>query len=194
MKHVEFINNKAEEIQHNIMVDKTGSFETHNVVFFLLAQRRHFKYFSDRANLIGKNWEGQNAVLQHSSKSENQVDKISHGEGEAVKISEPAVLEPIIHIEVLGKWKRSIDRLIRHLELKNPINDPVPRGLVGRIRRLSRHHCIQRYIAALMIAITEARNIAEHEHKTIIGPQAVAVKNSWEAVLNWARDEGLDVT
>lgn len=99
-----------------------------------------------------------------------------------------APLEPIVGMEELSEWRRCINRLVRQLEPECHSDEK----LLPRIRRLSWQKCIPRDIAALMVAITEARNMAEYEEKLPVGPQGKAVRNAWEAVRQWARSQGLD--
>jgi hypothetical protein len=44
-----------------------------------------------------------------------------------------------------------------------------------------------------MVVVVEARNMAEHKRRLPVGAEVEAVRNSWKAVLQWARDQGLDL-
>lgn len=95
--------------------------------------------------------------------------------------------EATVSVQELAEWRRCIIRMVEQLE-----PEPSPeKQLSTRIHRLSREGYIPRDIKALMLAITESRNLAEYESKLPSGSHSKALKNAWQAILQWAQNKGL---
>ncbi len=87
----------------------------------------------------------------------------------------------------LSKWRRQLLRLLDRLDGKATPNA----GPMARITRLKNQNVIPRETAALMIAVTEARNAAEYGGKRPTPTEGEAVRNAWAAILDWAKTRGI---
>jgi hypothetical protein len=68
---------------------------------------------------------------------------------------------------------------------------PAGEGVAARIGRLSRLAVIPREVAACMRTITEMRNVAEYEAKTLSNAETAAVEASWLVIREWALARGI---
>ncbi len=91
----------------------------------------------------------------------------------------------------ISDMRRKVVRLVKAIDRAGSGSRAEPLG--GQIRRLVDSNLIPRDIAALMRTITESRNVAEYESKSLSPAQSQAVIASWSAVLEWARAAGIEV-
>jgi len=91
---------------------------------------------------------------------------------------------------VLGDRRRALLRLLDTLE---PAGAPsiTSESIAARIGRLSRAGVIPREVAACMRTITEMRNAAEYEARTLSTAETVAVEGAWLVIREWARARGV---
>jgi hypothetical protein len=88
----------------------------------------------------------------------------------------------------LNQWRRRLLRLLEKL-----FGQGTPKqGPISRITELKRDGKIPRKTAALMIAVTEVRNAAEHPGDMPTAAEAAAARSAWEAVTDWAVSKGVD--
>jgi hypothetical protein len=88
----------------------------------------------------------------------------------------------------LNQWRRRLLRLLEKL-----FGQGAPKqGPISRITELKRDSKIPRKTAALMIAVTEVRNAAEHPGDMPTAAEAAAARSAWEAVTDWAVSKGVD--
>jgi hypothetical protein len=84
----------------------------------------------------------------------------------------------------LSDWRRDLMHLLKKLDQET---DPSSNeSVAARIGRLSRTNVIPREIAAFMRSITETRNVAEYEARTLSKHQSEAVRAAWKAIQEWA--------
>jgi hypothetical protein len=89
------------------------------------------------------------------------------------------------------KWRRSIEQALKRLDQTG--GGPSNESLGARIGRVSREGAIPRSVAAMMRTIAEMRNTVEHEYKTLSYKENVAAWASWQAIQEWANQEGLQL-
>ncbi|MCA1603344.1 MAG: hypothetical protein LC776_17460, partial [Acidobacteria bacterium] len=88
-----------------------------------------------------------------------------------------------------AEWRRN---LIKTLNFLDRISEhPEREGLADRIGRLMRERIIPREIVPMMRTITEMRNAAEYQSKTLSLAESEAVKAAWTAIEEWAQSRGV---
>ena len=88
---------------------------------------------------------------------------------------------------VLGDWRHKLLRILDHLDGRSASLGPA-----ARISRLTGDKRVPRTIAALMRVVLEHRNASEYENAQVTGAQAQAVQSSWNAIMEWAKTQGID--
>ncbi len=86
----------------------------------------------------------------------------------------------------LGDTRRELIKLLSSLDAGNGKQEG--EGIAGRISRLARAGVIPREIAACMRLVTEMRNAAEYEGKSLSVVESAAVEASWAAVAEWSNE------
>lgn len=89
----------------------------------------------------------------------------------------------------LGDRRRVLLRLLDKIDQQG--DRPVSESVAGRIGRLSRASLIPREVAACMRTITEMRNVAEYEAKTLSSAESAVVEASWLVIKEWALARGI---
>jgi hypothetical protein len=136
-----------------------------------------------RCDCIPSNW-SQHALWIPESAS---IVRISSGPEPHRPVGPPPQQVVVTTADDLALWRRRLLRLVDLLE-----NDEVSTdGLVGRITRLKRDGRIPRETAALMIALTELRNVAEHQGKQPSAAEGIVARNAWLAICEWANTLGI---
>jgi hypothetical protein len=92
-----------------------------------------------------------------------------------------------IPVEVLAVWRRRIVRPLNSL-CEGPHN-----SVAATINAVSHSGRIPREIAACMRLVTEMRNATEYEGKRLSHSESAAVRNSWNAIIEWAEANGLAI-
>ncbi len=87
----------------------------------------------------------------------------------------------------LARWRRRLVRLLDALDQQQEERE----GVVARISRLSRATRIPREIAALMKVVAEMRNASEYQAKRPSRSESIAIRNSWQAVVEWVSSIGI---
>jgi hypothetical protein len=65
-------------------------------------------------------------------------------------------------------------------------------SIAYRISRLKKDNVIPRHVEPSMRTVTEMRNIAEYESKTLSPIQSRAVRAAWEAIEEWAQRQQIE--
>jgi hypothetical protein len=94
---------------------------------------------------------------------------------------------PVLTVDDLSRLRRHLIHLLDAVEGVPELNE----GLAPRIRRLTRNGLIPRDIAPFMLAVSEARNVAEYQAKRLSPTESDAVTQSWNAILEWAHQKGI---
>jgi hypothetical protein len=84
----------------------------------------------------------------------------------------------------LGDRRRVLLRLLDAVDQQE--GRPARESVAGRIGRLRHASVIPRQVAACMRTITEMRNVAEYEAKTLSAAETEAVAASWVVIKDWA--------
>jgi len=94
----------------------------------------------------------------------------------------------VVTSAVLGDWRRKLLRILDRLDGR-----PASLGPAARISRLTKDKRVLRTIAAHMRVVLEHRNASEYENAQAADVQAQAAESSWNAVVEWAKTQGIDV-
>lgn len=95
-----------------------------------------------------------------------------------------------VTISQLTEWRRKLIKCLVELETHETRNEI--QGVAERISRLQRNGVIPRETAALMRTITEMRNAAEYQDKTLSVAETRVVWAAWEALQEWAAERSLN--
>jgi len=102
-------------------------------------------------------------------------------------VSAPKVHKPVpVTVSLLTEWRRKLIKCLVELETHETRNEI--QGVAERISRLQRSGVIPRETAALMRTITEMRNAAEYQDKTLSAAETRVVWAAWEALQEWLLD------
>lgn len=104
--------------------------------------------------------------------------------------SQSLTSEPI-SASKLDDWRRSLLKLLDFLDQKG--RRPPRENVADRIMRLQRESLIPRHIASVMRTITEMRNAATYEAKTLSANESALVLAAWATIQEWASDQGCTV-
>jgi hypothetical protein len=107
--------------------------------------------------------------------------------GELVQITNP---EPVSASQ-LATWRRSLVQLLSTLDQGS--QKPPNEGVAGRISRLQRDGILPREVGAMMRTVTEMRNAAEYESKSLTAAESAVVRASWKAIQEWALRRGVEL-
>ena len=101
-----------------------------------------------------------------------------------------SILTVTVTISQLTEWRRKLIKCLVELETHETRNEI--QGVAERISRLQRNGVIPRETAALMRTITEMRNAAEYQDKTLSVAETRVVWAAWEALQEWAAERSLN--
>jgi hypothetical protein len=107
------------------------------------------------------------------------------------KVHKPETnLTAAVTVSQLTEWRRKLIKCLIELEAHETRNEI--QGVAERISRLQRRGVIPRERAALLRTITEMRNAAEYQDKTLSAAESRVVWAAWEALQEWAAERGLN--
>jgi len=100
-------------------------------------------------------------------------------------------IEEPIHITATGlaDRRRGLLRLLDQIDQDHSGRE----GVATRIGRLTHQNRIPREVSACMRVITEMRNVAEYQAKTLSSNETAVVEAAWQVIGDWAMDSGLSV-
>jgi hypothetical protein len=133
---------------------------------------------------IPSNW-AQHDLWVYERHDIYSIEPVEVGRPPAVAPSSPEVS---VSLQDLAEWRRRIAAWVAALEAGRGSSG---NGLASRIGALSYERAIPREIAALMKAVTEMRNAAEYDSKTLSRAESLAIRNAWLAITEWAATKGL---
>ncbi len=147
-----------------------------------------------RAPVIHSNWPQHQLWVPEGSAISVQgmpattAPKIDEPEA-PLSVAQSGQAAAMVSADELNQWRRRLLRLLDRLFGAPPPND----GLISRITGFKREGRIPRKTAALMIALAEIRNAAEHPDEMPTPAESEAARHAWKAVAEWARQHGIDV-
>lgn len=95
-----------------------------------------------------------------------------------------------VDVNQLTEWRRRVVRLVGKLDRGH--EHPTGESIARQISRLTSDNVIPRYVAPLMRTVTEMRNIAEYESKTLSPIESDAVRAAWKAIKEWAQGQQIE--
>jgi hypothetical protein len=100
-----------------------------------------------------------------------------------------SVAAPVVTADELSAWRRRLLRILDTLEDSAARSE----GAIARITSLKKQGRIPRETAAMMIALTELRNVSEHEGRVASEAESAVARNAWLAIRSWASQQGFNV-
>jgi hypothetical protein len=91
----------------------------------------------------------------------------------------------------LADWRRRLVQLLARLE--TPSSNQAQQSVAVRISHLSRDGRIPREIAAVMRTVTEMRNAAEYDSKTLTPTESALLEAAWKTLQEWAENLNLTI-
>jgi hypothetical protein len=129
---------------------------------------------------------GKTAKFGSRAQANRQTPDIS-----APKVHKPETnLTAAVTVSQLTEWRRKLIKCLVELEAHETRSEI--QGVAERISRLQRSGVIPRETAALMRTITEMRNAAEYQDKTLSAAESRVVCAAWEALQEWAAERSLN--
>ncbi|MEI7636330.1 MAG: hypothetical protein WCJ37_03435 [Syntrophus sp. (in: bacteria)] len=95
-----------------------------------------------------------------------------------------------VDVTQLTDWRRRVIWLVRKLD--KGYEHSTGESIAGKISRLTKNNVIPRYVAAFMRTVTEMRNIAEYESKTLSPSESDAVRAAWKVIEEWAQGQQIE--
>ena len=115
------------------------------------------------------------------------------------KITDPTkILTPQIDdsnqtldVKQLSDLRRRLIRLVGKLDQLTEC--PAGEGIASKISRLMRENVIPRDVAPFMRTVTEMRNLAEYESKSLSSSESKAVRAAWKVIEEWAQGKQIEL-
>lgn len=128
----------------------------------------------------------------HSHNSRSILARLgfdAHPSRESPRLNRPArETTQSVTSAVLADWRHKLLRILDRMD-----DRPASLGPAARISRLTEGKRVPRTIAAHMRVVLEHRNASEYESAQATDAQAQAVRGSWNAVVEWARTQRIEV-
>jgi len=106
------------------------------------------------------------------------------------KAPRPEEPDQIVDVNQLTQWRREVIRLVGKLDRAH--ERPAREGIAQQISRLASDKVIPRELVPFMRTVTEMRNMAEYESKSLSQSESEAVRAAWKVIEEWAQKKHIE--